>query len=449
MFAGRKDEGIEMLRKAPEMAPDDPNIHSTFLFRLHHMPNLDVQMLYEEHRRWARTHAPVRLAKSSHANIPEPDRKIRVGYISPDFRTHPVAYFFEPLLQEHDRTRVEVYGYSNTGRPDHVTRRLEHKFDGYRNIRNLCDKDVVSLIEQDGIDILVDLAGHTPGNSLTVMAYRPAPVAVTYLGYPDTTGMEQIDCRLTDSLADPSSSQSFYVEKLVHLSDGFLCYRPPDFAPPTGPLPALRNGFVTFGSFNNNSKINPETISLWAQVLNSNGGSRLLLKSRAGDDQGVRENYYRQFEQLGIPRDRIEMHGQKPAAEYMQLYNSVDIAFDTYPYNGTTTTCDAMWMGAPVISMIGKPHASRVGLSILTQVGLEFFAASTRSEFVARASALAQNLEALIDIRFSMRPRMTESTLCNAKAFAHSVEKAYRRVWRKWCRRQSSGIETDTMLSSI
>ena len=440
IFTGHKEEGIEMLRKAVEMAPNDPNIHSTYLFRLHHLADLDLQMLYEEHRHWAQIHAPISLAKSYHANIPQTDRKIRVGYISGDFRTHPVAYFFEPLLEGHDRSEVEIYGYSNTSRPDRVTKRLAHKFDHYRNILNLCDTDVVNLIEQDRIDILVDLAGHTSGNSLTVMAHKPAPIAVTYLGYPDTTGTEQIDYRLTDSLADSASSQSFYTEELVFLSDGFLCYRPPDFAVPEGPLPALRNGFVTFGSFNNNSKINPEILSLWVQVLHSNDGSRLVLKSRAGDDDGVRQIYHRQFERLGISPDRIEMHGQKPAIEYMKLYNSVDIALDTYPYNGTTTTCDAMWMGVPVISMFGKHHASRVGLSILTRVELESLAVSRRSEFVTKATALAQNLEALVDMRFSMRQRMTKSTLCNARAFAHSVESAYRQMWHKWCLNQGVGV---------
>ena len=434
IFTGRKEEGIELLRKAVEMAPGDPAIHSTYLFRLHHMPELDGQMIYEEHRRWAQTHAPVRPAKTSHTNTPDPGRRIRVGYISPDFRTHPVAFFFEPLLQAHDRTKVEVYGYSNTSRPDQVTERLEQKFDCYRSIINMRDEDVANLIEQDKIDILVDLAGHTPGNCLTVMAQKPAPIAVTYLGYPDTTGMEQVDYRLTDELADPPYSQSLYAEKLVYLPDGFLCYRPPGFAPPIGPLPALRNGYITFGSFNNNSKINHDTISLWAQVLRSNDGSRLLIKSRAGDDLSMRENFYRQFEHLGISRERIEIHGQKPAVEYMQLYNSVDIAFDTYPYNGTTTTCDSLWMGVPVISMVERHHACRVGLSILTRLGLEFFAASTPNELVARATALAQNLEALVDIRYSMRRRMTESTLCNAGAFADSMENAYRDMWRQWCR---------------
>jgi len=445
IFAGREAEGIEFLQKAVEMAPGDAGIHSTLLFRLHHMPELDRQMLFEEHKRWARTHTPATRVEICHKNTANPDRRLHIGYISPDFRTHPVAYFFESLLAGHDRDLFEIYGYGNVARPDDVTKRLEQTFDRYRNIRGLHDREIVALIEQDRIDILIDLAGHTSGNSLTALAYKPAPVAVTYLGYPDTTGMEQIDYRLTDSLADPPSSQDFCTEELVRLNDGFLCYRPPAYAPAVGPLPVLRNGWITFGSFNDGSKINSDIISLWARVLKANDRSRFLLKTKAGDDSSMREVYHRWFEQCGISRDRIEIQGQKSCVEYLRLYGNVDIALDTYPYDGTTTTCDAMWMGVPVVSLVGEHHASRVGLSILTRVGLEFFAASTPPEFVARATALAQNLEALADIRFSMRRRMEVGTLCNGKAFAHSVEAAYRKMWHKWCRTQGVDVLNEDM----
>jgi len=440
IFAGRKAEGIEMLQKAVELAPGDAGIHSTLLFRLHHMPDLDRQILTEEHKRWAGIHAPSTRVKACHENNTDPDRRLRIGYISPDFRTHPVACFFESLLAGHNRDLFEVYGYGNVARPDDITKRFELTFDHYRSIYGLQDRDVLELIEQDRIDILVDLAGHTPGNSLAAMTHKPAPIAVTYLGYPDTTGMEQIDYRLTDSLADPPASQDFCTERLVCLSDGFLCYRPPDYAPAVGPLPVLRNGWITFGSFNDGSKLNTDITSLWAQILKANDRSRFLLKSRAGDDPGMREVYHRWFEQCGISRERIEIHGQKSAVEYLRLYGNVDIALDTYPYNGTTTTCDAMWMGVPVVSLAGEHHASRVGLSILTRVGLEFFAASTPTEFVARTTAFAQNPEALVDIRFSMRRRMEASALCNVNAFAQSVETAYRKMWRRWCRSQGVDV---------
>ncbi|MBA7673805.1 hypothetical protein ES703_82009 [subsurface metagenome] len=222
------------------------------------------------------------------------------------------------------------------------------------------------------------------------------------------------------------------------MPDGFLCYRPPDFAPPVASLPALQKGYITFGSFNNSCKINPLIIALWAQILNAQPGSRLLLKFRAGDDRQVRDNYFRRFERLGIPQDRVDIFGFKPAVEHLQLYSEVDIALDTYPYNGTTTTCDALWMGVPVISLVGECHVSRVGLSILTRVGLEFFAASTQQEYIARAAALAAKPHALAKIRASMRQRMLAGKLCDAKGFARRVEAAYRKMWHRWCQARSS-----------
>jgi len=436
--AGEIKEGFDLLRKSVEKAPRHPDIRSNLLNHLHHLTDLDPQVLFDEHERWGRLHAPSTLARLSHNNAAEPDRRLRVGYISPDFRTHSVAYFFEPLLDGHDRRNVEVYGYGNVAFPDQMTECLKRKFDHYRNVRGLRDETVARIIEQDRIDILVELAGHSDGNRLLVLARKPAPIQVTYLGYPDTTGMQAVDYRLTDDLADSPQSQQFHTEELVFLPDGFLCYSPADFAPPVAPLPAIRKGYITFGSFNNSCKINPLIITLWAQILKASAGSRLLLKFKAGDDRQVRDNYFRRFERLGIPRDRVDIYGFKPAVEHLQLYGEVDIALDTYPYNGTTTTCDALWMGVPVISLVGKCHVSRVGLSILTRVGLGFFAASTHQEYIARAAALAAKPHALAKIRASMRQRMLAGRLCDANGFARSVEAAYRKMWQRWCKPRSS-----------
>jgi predicted O-linked N-acetylglucosamine transferase (SPINDLY family) len=447
IFTGRKKQGIEMLRKAVEMAPDDPNIHSTLLFRLHHMPELDPSMLFEEHKRWARIHAPTSRAKQSHDNVPDPDRRLRVGYISPDFRTHPVAYNFEAFLSGRNHQAVEAYGYSNVACPDSMTEKLISQFDHYRNIRSLDDLTVVGMIEQDKIDILVVVGGHTPDNRLLVLAYKPAPIGVDYGGI-NTSGMERIDYRLTDRLIDRPESQKFYVEELVYLPGGLICYSPPDFAPPVAPLPAIAKGYITFGVFNNSSKINPEIMSLWAQILNANDKSRLLLKSRAGDDKAMWDSYYDRFERLGISSDRIEIQGQKPAVEYLRLFSQVDIALDTYPYNGCMTTLEGLWMGVPIVSLLGENCVSRVALSMLARIGLEFFAASRPEEYVAKACALAQNLEALVDMRSSMRQRMAASTLCNAKTFAHSVETAYRKMWHRWCR--TKGVDVpDEQFDSV
>ncbi len=446
--AGEIKEGFDLLRKSVERAPEHADIRSNFLNHLHHLPDLDPQVLFDEHEQWGRLHAPPTLARVSHNNPADPDRRLRVGYISPDFRTHSVAYFFEPLLDGHDRRNVEVYGYGNVTFPDRMTERLKRKFDHYRNVRGLRDETVARIIEQDRIDILVELAGHSDGNRLLVLARKPAPIQVTYLGYPDTTGIQAVDYRLTDDLADSPQSQQFHTEKLVFLPDGFLCYRPPDFAPPVASPPAARKGYITFGSFNNSCKINPLIIALWAQILNAQPGSRLLLKFRAGDDQQVRERYFRRFERLGIPRDRVHIYGFKPAVEHLQLYGEVDIALDTYPYNGTTTTCDALWMGVPVISLVGECHVSRVGLSILTRVGLEFFAASTHQDYIDRAAALAAKPHALVKMRASMRQRMLAGRLCDANGFARSVETAYRKMWQRWCQRRVEVKATTNQITS-
>jgi len=412
---GKAQEGINLFRKAVEAEPANAAMHSNFLFNLHYLPNLDPEMLFAEHKRWGRIHAPASLARVSHDNNPDPDRRLRVGYISPDFCMHSVAYFFEPLLDGHDHKVVEVYGYGNVRMPGTVTERLKQKFDHYRNIRGLDDEMVVDMIQRDKIDILVELSGHTTDNRLLVMAHKPAPIQVTYLGSPDTTGMEAIDYRFTDILPD-----------------GFLCYKPADFAPPVAPLPAFRNNYITFGSFNSSSEVHPHIIELWAKILRANRDSRILLKFGASTDRRMNRHYLSRFERLGISSSRVAICGWKPIDEHLRLYGEVDIALDTYPCNGFTTTCEALWMGVPVISLVGKCHASRIGLSILSNIGLDFFATLTPDEYVVKTTALAANRRALAQLRSSMRQRMKDSALCDAKGFARKVEAAYRKMWHRW-----------------
>jgi predicted O-linked N-acetylglucosamine transferase (SPINDLY family) len=436
---GQTREGIEILQKAVETSPDKVS-HSKLLWHLHQLPEFDERGLSEEHRRWGRIHAPISKAAQSHDNDTDSDRRLRVGYISPDFCGHSVAYFFESLLDEHNRREVETYGYGNVAFQDQVTERLESKFDHYRNIYRACDEAAVSMIEQDRIDILVDLAGHTSDNRLGVLARKPAPIQVSYLGFPDTTGMEQVDYRFTDALADPPGAQEFYTEQLVYLPDGLLCYRPPDFAPPVTPLPALEGGCFTFGSFNNSAKINPRILDLWAQILKADERFRLLLKFGGGDDEGVKDHYVRQFERLGVNRQRIQICGRKSVIEHFQMYGQVDVALDTYPYNGTTTTCEAMLMGVPTISLVGRHHASRVGLSLLSRVGLDVFAALTPADYVGKAIAFAREPANLSEIRTSLRSMMLSSPLCDAKAYARNVEAAYRKMWHRWCESRGRGV---------
>jgi len=438
METGRLQQGIHLLRQAVERMPDNPQAHSNLLFRLHQLPEIDRQELFEEHKRWAARYATADMIQSVHENDPDPHRPLRVGYISPDFRRHSVAYFFESILDGHDRRFIKPYGYGNVEFADQITERLKQKFHCYRDIRGLDHQTVAELIRSDQIDILVDLAGHVGDNCLLVLAHKPAPVQVTYLGYPDTTGVQAIDYRLTDELADPPSSQCYYTEQLVYLPDGFLCYRPPDWAPPVSPLPAERNGCITFGSFNNNCKINHHVVQLWARLLQANPGSRLLLKLKGGNEPEVAEFYISQFERHGVDRRRLWIVGWTSPQQHLEMYGQMDIALDTFPYNGTTTTCEALWMGVPVVTLVGQAHLSRVGLSILSRLGLEFFAAESPDEYIAKASSLAANRPALAQLRLSMRARIAASGLCHARAFTRQLEQAYRRMWQNWCRSQSS-----------
>jgi len=444
---GETQQGIEVLRKAVEKAPGNPIVHSNFLLFLHYLPKSDCQLLFDEHKRWAQIQGPITLAKTSHDNVPDPNRQLRIGYISPDFRNHSVAYFFEILLDEQNHQTVETYGYSNVEQPDEITERLKSKFDHFRNIYGVSDEVVIEIIKKDKIDILVDLAGHTANNRLPVLAYKLAPIQVTYLGYPDTTGMAQVDYRLTDELANPPESQQFYTEKLVYLPDGFLCYKPVDYAPPVAPLPALNNGYITFGSFNNNCKINSFIMSLWSEILKANDGSRLLLKFIGGDDETLRSRYLRMFEQLGIDTGRVDIHGPKHCVEHLRLYNQIDIALDTYPYNGTTTTFEALWMGVPVISLVGQHHMSRVGLTILTRFGMEFLAAPTPQEYVTRATALAAKRQNLVEMRAIMRRTIAGASLCNTNRFVRNVEATYREMWHRWCQGRNAELVAEQVTS--
>jgi len=440
METGAIEEGISLFRKAVENKPGNSVLHSNLLLNLHFLPDIDFQELFEEHKRWAKIHAPLSKAKKSHNNDPNPDRRLRVGYISPDFKGHSVTYYFEPLLDGHDRQAVEVYGYGNVESPDHITKRLTSKFGHYRNIRGLDDEKVAGMIEQDRIDILVDLAGHTRDNSLLVLARKPAPIQVTYMGYVNTTGMEQIDYFLTDELSAPPKLQKYFTEELVYLPDGYFCYRPPDIALAVTPLPAFRKGYITFGAFCNNVRISSAIMAIWADVLKANNKAHILLKFYAGGDPGVREYYWGQFERLGIPRERVEICPAKGINDILCHYGEVDIMLDTCPANGFSGIFHSMWMGVPTISLAGGHLLFRMGLSVLSRAGLEFFAAKTPAEYIAKATALANKPESLAKIRAAMRQRMADSIILDEKRFTRNVETAYRRMWHKWCQCRSAVV---------
>ena len=427
------EEAVAWYRKALKAKPDYALAHSNMLFVMHYLCELDPDILHSEHMAWGAQHAPDALARSDHRNDPNCDRPLRVGYLSPDIRTHSVAYFLEAILDAHDRSRIEPFAYVQVVRPDTVTERMAPKFKAYRATVGRSDDEVAEMIRADGIDILVDLAGHSAGNRATVLARKPAPVQVTYLGYPDTTGMRSVDYRFTDALADPEDEDRFYSEQLVRLPDCFLCYRPPDDAPPVGPLPFRRRGQVTFGSFNSLYKVNEKLVEIWSTLLHRVPGSRLLLKSMALQDKAIRDRYYELFRKHNLDGDRILLVSWEPErANHLSLYGEIDIGLDTYPYHGTTTTCEAFWMGVPVVTLKGRVHASRVGCSLLHQVGLDELVATTAEDYVKIAAELAGDADRMAKLRSELRLRMANGPLCDRAGFVQQLEQAFFSMWSVW-----------------
>jgi len=431
---GRAAEAVGEFQSALAAAPL-PGTHSNLAYALNFVPGLSPAEIFAEHQRWASVYAaPVAGGHDLYAGSLEPERRLRIGYVSPDFVHHAVAYFFEPVLAAHDRARFEVFCYSNAPVSDAVTARLRKLSDQWRDIARLTDEQVAALVREDKIDLLVDLAGHTARHRLLVFARKPAPVQLTWLGYPNTTGQETIDYRITDAVCDPlGKTDPFYSEKLLRLPEGFSCYRPADEAPDVGPLPALKNGYITFGSFNHFAKINPPVLDLWAQLLARLPGSRLLLKARSLADPETAAYVKDVFARRGVAEDRVTLrHDELSVADQLGLYRGVDLALDPFPYNGTTTTCEALWMGVPVVTLAGQTHVSRVSASLLTSLGRSEWITHSESEYLGKCVALAADLSALAQDRAGQRERMRRSPLCDATRFTVQLETALRECWRQW-----------------
>ncbi len=420
---GAFEQAERCYRQCLAVSPGELQARSNLLMLLNYLPDVDVTTVFEEHLEGGRI-VEARIPRLEALKVEdEPQRRLRVGYLSPDFREHSVASFIEPVLRHHDRRRFEVCCYSNLPMPDETTRRIKAGVDMWRDIDKLSDADAARLIREDRIDILVDLSGHTGNNRLGVFAAKPAPVQVTWMGYPNTTGLHTIDYRITDGIADPVGEERLYSEKLLRLDGCFLCYQPDPNAPEVAPLPALASGHVTFGSFNNFSKINPGVLQLWSEVLKQVPGSHLLLKCPALTDTTVRERLSADLQALGIGAERVDLLGHtRTRQEHLALYARVDIALDTFPYNGTTTTCEALWMGVPVLSLAGKHHAGRVGASLLSAAGLTDWLANTPESFVAIAQARAADVVELGRVRGELRGRLADSSLCDALDFVRRLE---------------------------
>lgn len=423
---GKFAESIKAATTALEMAPNNASLYSGMLLTLQYVGEQDAESLLEKHRRWP-GNALSATPAAARRTLPtaRPDR-LRIGYVSADFRKHSVAYFVEPLLAQHDASRFDVTCYFAHKDADNITDRLKGLAHRWRNVAALDDHELTQQIADDKIDILVDLNGHTAGSRLTVFARRAAPVQVTFIGYPDTTGVTEMDYRLSDDIADPPGAEHVCTETLIRLPGCFLCYQPQTNAPDVAPPPSADNGHITFGSFNNLAKINSEVIAVWTHLLQKVPGSRLVIKNPSLTDQSTQDRYRAVFSDAGIPAERLDLIGYLPDdAGHLGAYGRVDIALDTFPYNGTTTTCEALWMGVPVISLLGDRHRARVGASLLTAVGHPEWIAETPEQYIKIAQGLALDPKGLGSLRAGLREQMRGSRLCSAENYVKAVESAY------------------------
>jgi len=425
-LCGQAEQADAWIGKALGLAPDQPWVISAYLYNLNYF-HTTPEPVASAHLRLAQRYLEHAPAASVSAGLPAKEECLRIGFVSPDFREHSVAYFFTALCHGHDPARMKLYCYADVARPDAMTESIRESVHDWRDINGLSPQEAERLIRQDRLDIVVDLAGHTESRMMEIFAGRVAPVQVTWLGYPNTTGLATMDYRITDAWADPvGESERYHSEQLVRLSGGFLCYQPPARMPDVAPLPAARTGQVTFGSFNNLAKLTPPLIALWSRLLHQVPGARLLLKNHALADVTVREQLYELFLAHGIGRERLEFAGFVPRNVHPEWYGRVDIALDSFPYNGTTTTCEALWMGVPVISLAGRTHAGRVGVSLLHQAGLADWIAADRDEFIDIAVRKSSDLVALKRLRAGLREQVRASALCDVRAFSAQMERAMR-----------------------
>jgi predicted O-linked N-acetylglucosamine transferase (SPINDLY family) len=384
--------------------------------------------LRQAHERWQTFMAPQTRPRKQ--VLPRGGRPLRIGYVSPDFNDHAVSYFFEHLLQNHEPAVVTTILYANSSKKDHVSERLRASAAGWRDIVDLGDGQVADLIEQDRIDILVDLAGYTVGNRMPVFHLRPAPLQVSYLGYPCTTGLAQMDYRFTDEDCDPlGETDAVYTEKLVRLPGGFYAWRPPDTAPDVVAPPAATNGFITFGSLNTLSKITDDVIALWSRLLHEVPRSRLVLQAGPLADSWVRARIAGKFASHGIEAARLDLHGRMPLLEHLGLYHQIDVALDPFPWGGHTTTCTALFMGVPVVTLRGRRMASRMSASVLRRMGFDAWIAESPDQYLHIARSLAADVDRLEAIRLGQREVFVASDLTDGARLARVIEAAYLAIW--------------------
>lgn len=431
--AGDADLGIAASRRAVELKPAFASAHSNLVQQMSYSARHSAADILAEARRWNAVHARPRATRAKpHVNNRDPGRRLKVGYVGGDFRTHPVGYFSLSLFAHHDDAAVETFIYMTHPRTDALSEKIRSRARHWRDVSGLDDPGLAQIVRADGIDILVDMAGHTAKNRLLALAEGPAPIQAVGGGVMGTTGMDAVDYFLADAVEIPPGYERFYSESVVRLPGGNVCYAPPDYAPEVAALPARTEGRVTFGCFNTAAKVTPESVALWARVLGMAPGSRMFLKSFAYADPEARARFSRLFAEAGVPEDRLILEGPSPHAELLAAYGRVDIALDPVPYSGGLTTLESLWMGVPVVTLPGETFASRHSASHLANVGHPELIAGDAGGYVATARRLASDLDALAALRAALRSRMAASPVCDGAAYARNLESAYRAMWRAW-----------------
>ncbi len=429
---GEMDKAIAGFRRSLEMEPA-LSTYSDLLFVLNYSPGVTPSESLSDAQKFGQmASAKVTNRHTKWKNKPPPER-LRVGMVSGDFRDHPVGYFLESILTHIDPARIELVAYTTQTQEDEVTQRLRTSFTAWQSLVGKNDEDAAKMIHDDGIHILIDLAGHTAYSRLPLFAWKPAPIQVAWLGYFATTGLAEMDYLIADHVGVPEANRDHFTEQVWYLPESRLCFSPPETDLPVADLPAVDNGYITFGCFQNLSKVSEVVLSTWADALKAVPDSHLRWQCKQFDDAPVAEKILQRFEQLGIAPERIDLHGGTSRETYLAAHGEVDMLLDTFPYPGGTTTCEALWMGVPTLTLAGDTLLSRQGASMLTSAGLPDWIADSREAFVAKAVSLSGhssgNVAALADLRASLRDQVRVSPLFDAPRFAHDLEEA---LWGMW-----------------
>lgn len=444
MIANCYEEGVQYLRLSlNKHSKDEANIHQSMLMNMLYSDAYSPEEIFNEHKQWADKYLQQKVVNDTQRYRGNEENKIlNIGFISSDFQNHSISHFLVPLFESFNHQRYRLHCYTTSNVVDKVTLQLKQQAASWHNLSHYDDETKAQKIQQDEIDILIDLAGHSLGSNIAVFAQKPAPIQMTYLGYPFSSGLTSMDYRITDDFTDPGESTAhLHTEKLLKISPSFICYKPEKPYEIDASPPMMKNKFVTFGSFNNLSKLSNLTIQLWANILNEVDGATILLKSTHVIPDGLRDTILSTFENFGVHHHRVILHHPTATkAEHFALYNRVDIGLDSTPYNGTTTTYEAIYMGIPVITLLGKAHLSRVGGGILTNLGLNELIANDENDYLNIATQLAKTPLSLTEYRTTLRNRLLTSPLTDQTSYTRKFEQLLQSAWHTYCDKQSYSL---------